>query len=154
MTFHTLLGPSDPRVLSGILAKKTLNHLQHPVAVVPEPVAMCILNFIRLVDLYRSGDMRTEPVTIGIFESGTFDHGHHHHGDLRSADPLEEVQNAMDKARKEVFGDVSRKRAASYLHNALIWHLDLPDKRKPRSKEGDSEARKFLKVFIQALPAG
>ncbi len=151
MTFHTLLGPSDPRVLSGILARKTLNHLQRPVDRVPEPVAMCILNFIRLVDMYRYGDMRTEPDSVGIFESEPFDHGH---GDLRTTDPLEEVQKAMDKARREVFGDLSRKKAATRLHNALIWHLEIPDKRRKfKSKEGDSDTRKFLKVFIQALPS-
>ncbi len=149
MTFHTLLGPSDPRVLSGILAKNTLAHLKRPQDEVPEPAAMCILNFIRLVDMYRYGVMQTEPESMGIFESEPFDL---EQDEFEAGDPLEDIKRAMDVAREQVFNGMSRKKVGACLHQTLLWHLEDPDERDPKSDEDDSKARRFLKVFIQALP--
>lgn len=150
MTFHTLLGPSDPRVLTGIMAKKTLAHLKHPVDIVPEPAAMSILNFIRLVNMYRYSDMRTLATSHSVFETEPFDDDV---DDLESTDPLQEVQKALDAARKKAFSGLSRAQAGEKLYEALIWHLEMPDDRADKNEKGDGKAKLFLKVFIEALPA-
>jgi hypothetical protein len=132
------------------MAEKTLDHLKHPVPMVPELAAMSILNFIRLVNMYRYSDMRTLPMAHSPFECEQFDH---ELDEFEPTDPLEDVQKAMDAARKKAFSGLSRAQAGEKLYEALIWHLEMPNDRPDKNEKGDGKAKLFLKVFIDALPA-
>lgn len=156
MTFRTLIGPRDPRVYSGLLARKTLKQLkERPDEVATDPVALIILNFVRLLEMYRFNVMRRHPTPAGILQSVPLVFGTKTIDDV-DGDPLKDVERAFEEARKQVFTDpvLDREAAANKVRATLTWHLQDPSEHPQRPSDEDiGETVDFLDKFLETLSA-
>lgn len=156
MTFRTLIGPRDPRVYSGLLARKTLKQLkERPDEVANDPVALVILNFVRLLEMYRYNVMRRHPTPAGILESVPLVFGAKTIDDV-GGDPLKDVEHAFEEARKQVFTNpvLDREAAANKVRATLAWHLQDPCENPQRPPVEDiHKTVDFLDKFLETLAA-
>lgn len=154
MTFRTLLGPRDPRVFSGLLARKTLKQLEEsPHDIASDPVALIILNFVRLLEMYRFNVMHTSQVPAGILQSVPLVLGDQEF-DEDETDPLQDVEKAFEAARVHVFTNpvLNRDAAATKVKATLSWHLKAAEEKPTAPPDADiNETREFLRTFLDTL---
>ena len=154
MTFRTLIGPRDPRVYSGLLARKTLRQLEeHREKVATEPVALIILNFVRLLEMYRFKVMHRRPAPAGILQSVPLVLAEETIDD-QEIDPLQVVEHAFEEARTKAPGNevLEREPAANKVKETLTWHLQTPSGTRPADADINYTVS-FLKTFVEALSA-
>lgn len=146
MTFPALQGRSDPRVLCGILANQFLRDLNPAPASEPDDAAtICLVNLMRLLDLYRHEVMTSIPEPTGILQREPEDTA-----DWTSLgeDPFTDLERAMLSAQNAVFGaDSSRNDAATRLRDVLRQRLtgEAPN------IDAAQQAQRFFEVLLEQL---
>lgn len=145
MTFPTLQGRSDPRVLCGIMANQFLKELTVAPTRPDTSVSICLVNLMRLVDMYRHAVMRSIPEPIGILQREQADV---HDWTSPEQDPLQDLEKAMEAAQREVFGaDSSREDAATRVRNVLRLRLDG----KLAADHEYQQTQRFFQVLLAQL---
>lgn len=142
MTFPTLQGRSDPRVLCGILANQFLRDFDSATASKPDDAGtVCLVNLMRLLDLYRLEVMTSVPEPAGILQREplkTTDWSE------LAEDPFMDLEKAMQSAQNAVFGQgLTRDEVAVKLSNVLRQRL--------AGKEPNTDAVQKTQQFFQEL---
>ncbi len=142
MTFPALQGRSDPRVLCGILANQFLRDLNPaPVSKPDDAGTVCLVNLMRLLDLYRHEVMTSIPEPAGILQREPLETT----GWSRlTEDPFTDLERAMLSAQNTVFGEHStRDDAATQLRKVLRQRL--------AGKAPNTDAAKQTERFFEEL---
>lgn len=146
MTFPALQGRSDPRVLCGILADQFVTEVS-PAQQLDDDATICLVNLMRLLDMYRHEVMQSIPEPTGILEREPVEFV-----DWIDPqdDPLQHLDAAMSFAQSQAFpADTSRTAAATSIQTVL--RLKLAGKTVPADQS--QQTQKFFEVLIDKLRA-